>query len=112
MSGKSCVLNILASMHSTRRYPSFHRSITALPALAVLLFAFIFVVCSCDSESVVTTDSEVWVGTWSTAPQLVAPGNMPPNPGLSNNTLRQIVCVSLGGTVCVCDSLMNSVRVL
>ena len=38
-----------------------------------------------------------WVGTWSTAPQLVEPRNMPPDPGLTNNTLRQVVCVSLGG---------------
>lgn len=37
------------------------------------------------------------VGTWSTAPQLVEPHNLPPEPGLSNNTLRQVVCVSLGG---------------
>ena len=41
--------------------------------------------------------SKAWVGTWSTAPQLVEPNNMPPQPGLSNNTLRQIVRVSLGG---------------
>jgi lysophospholipase L1-like esterase len=39
----------------------------------------------------------VWVGTWSTAPQLVEPYNMPPEPGLSNNTLRQTVRVSIGG---------------
>jgi lysophospholipase L1-like esterase len=38
-----------------------------------------------------------WVGTWSTAPQLVEPGNMPPSPGLSNNSLRQVVRVSIGG---------------
>ncbi|MDT0643567.1 SGNH/GDSL hydrolase family protein [Zunongwangia sp. F363] len=38
-----------------------------------------------------------WVGTWTTAPQLVEPRNMPPEPGLSNNTLRQIVRVSIGG---------------
>lgn len=38
-----------------------------------------------------------WVGTWSTAPQLVEPNNMPPAPGLTNNTLRQVVCVSIGG---------------
>jgi len=41
--------------------------------------------------------SEKWVGTWSTAPQLVEPRNNPPAPGLSNNTLRQIVHVSIGG---------------
>ncbi len=38
-----------------------------------------------------------WVGTWATSPQLVEPNNMPPSPGLSNNTLRQIVRVSIGG---------------
>lgn len=38
-----------------------------------------------------------WVGTWSTAPQLVEPHNMPPAPGLTDNTLRQIVRVSIGG---------------
>lgn len=41
--------------------------------------------------------SEKWVGTWSTAPQLVEMQNNPPSPGLSNNTLRQIVHVSIGG---------------
>ncbi len=40
---------------------------------------------------------KVWVGTWTTAPQLVEPRNMPPDPGLSNNTLRQKVRVSIGG---------------
>jgi len=39
-----------------------------------------------------------WVGTWSTAPQLTEAANMPPSPGLSNNTLRQVVCVSSGGS--------------
>ena len=38
-----------------------------------------------------------WVGTWSTAPQLVETQNNPPPPGLSNNTIRQIMKVSLGG---------------
>lgn len=38
-----------------------------------------------------------WVGAWSTAPQLVETANMPPSPGLTNNSLRQIVRVSLGG---------------
>lgn len=37
-----------------------------------------------------------WVGTWNTSPQLVEPNNNPPNPGLSNNTIRQIVHVSIG----------------
>uniref|UniRef100_UPI001FCE2EF2 SGNH hydrolase n=1 Tax=Prolixibacter bellariivorans TaxID=314319 RepID=UPI001FCE2EF2 len=44
-----------------------------------------------------TTASKSWVGTWATAPQLVEPRNMPPAPGLTNSTLRQVVCVSIGG---------------
>jgi len=44
-----------------------------------------------------TTASKSWVGTWATAPQLVEPRNMPPAPGLANNTLRQVICVSIGG---------------
>ena len=38
-----------------------------------------------------------WVGTWGTAPQLVENHNNPPSPGLANNSLRQIVQVSIGG---------------
>ncbi len=38
-----------------------------------------------------------WVGTWGTARQLVEPNNMPPAPGLTNNTLRQVVAVTIGG---------------
>lgn len=39
-----------------------------------------------------------WIGTWGASPQLVEPRNMPPKPGLSNNTLRQVVHVTLGGS--------------
>jgi hypothetical protein len=45
----------------------------------------------------VSAEPTKWVGTWSTAEQLVETGNNPPSPGLSNNTLRQIVRVSIGG---------------
>lgn len=38
-----------------------------------------------------------WVATWGAAPQLVESGNMPPAPGLTHNTLRQVVRVSIGG---------------
>ncbi len=62
-----------------------------LPIWGILIFAFIFFGCE-DADS-----GKNWVGTWSTAPQLVEPHNMPPEPGLSNNTLRQIVRVSIGG---------------
>ncbi len=52
---------------------------------------------SCAEPTGTSTLQKRWVGTWSTAPQLVEPGNNPPAPGLSNNTLRQIIRVSLGG---------------
>ena len=43
--------------------------------------------------------STTWVGTWSSAPQIVfEQNNMPPAPGLTNNTFRQIVRVSMGGS--------------
>ncbi len=38
-----------------------------------------------------------WVGTWSTGVQLVETRNNPPSPGLTGNSLRQIVRVSIGG---------------
>ncbi|OOV20417.1 SGNH/GDSL hydrolase family protein [Flavobacterium sp. LM4] len=43
------------------------------------------------------SNSENWVGTWATAQMLVEPNNMPPAPGLTDNTLRQIIRVSIGG---------------
>jgi lysophospholipase L1-like esterase len=38
-----------------------------------------------------------WVGTWASAQQLTEEANEPPEPGLTGNTLRQIVRVSIGG---------------
>lgn len=49
------------------------------------------------SATVLGKTTKKWVGTWSTAPQLVETGNMPPPPGLTNNSLRQIVRISIGG---------------
>ncbi len=70
-------------------FPSFHHSSVIVPALAGILFTLTsFSFCGPAGE---------WVGTWSTSPQLVEPRNMPPEPGLSHNTLRQVVRVSLGG---------------
>ncbi len=39
-----------------------------------------------------------WVGTWATGNQTTEQANLPPSPGLANNTLRQIVRVSIGGS--------------
>ena len=40
---------------------------------------------------------EHWVGTWGASQQLTEPRNLPPPPGLTSNTLRQVVQVSVGG---------------
>ncbi|MFV0591531.1 MAG: SGNH/GDSL hydrolase family protein [Draconibacterium sp.] len=61
-----------------------------LQCLYLILVAILLIVAGCSFN-------KNWQGTWSTAPQLVEPGNMPPEPGLSGNTLRQVVCVSVGG---------------
>ncbi len=42
-------------------------------------------------------DEGRWVGTWTASPQLTEPANMPPEPGLADSTLRQVVHASLGG---------------
>jgi len=71
--------------------------------LKVFLFLqLFFLVLGCQSnQSSVMAQSkaknENWVGTWACAQMLVEPNNMPPAPGLSENTLRQIIRVSIGG---------------
>ncbi len=65
--------------------------------LAAFLFAFIFSLSNGITKASQPGPQEKWVGTWGTAEQLVERYNMPPAPGLSYNTLRQIVHVSIGG---------------
>ncbi|MBZ4677079.1 MAG: family lipase [Anaerophaga sp.] len=74
---------------------SHHALTRSLPALIIWSVLFSFINHGCKTADAGT--SEKWVGTWSTAPQLVEPHNMPPEPGLTNNTLRQKVRVSIGG---------------
>ncbi|MBX6364869.1 MAG: SGNH/GDSL hydrolase family protein [Gemmatimonadetes bacterium] len=50
------------------------------------------------SVASVPAAGERWVATWATAPQLTEQRNMPPAPGLSGNTLRQALRVSIGGS--------------
>ncbi|MBU3821679.1 SGNH/GDSL hydrolase family protein [Flavobacteriaceae bacterium XHP0103] len=66
--------------------------------VTLLLIGLIILNCSSTkSTKAVNQVQTKWVGTWATAPQLVEPHNMPPEPGLTNNTIRQIVRVSIGG---------------
>ncbi len=64
------------------------------------LYTYSVIVASCillSTWSLFGQSAKIWAGTWSTMPQLVEPGNMPPSPGLTNNSLRQVVRVSIGG---------------
>ena len=64
-----------------------------LAGLSIVFFA-----CNRKTSPIDASDTgERWVGTWAASPQLVESANMPPRLGLTNNTLRQIVCVSIGG---------------
>ena len=53
--------------------------------------------CTTDKSSKQENANAHWVGTWGTAVQLTEPHNNPPQPGISGNTLRQKVRVSIGG---------------
>jgi lysophospholipase L1-like esterase len=42
--------------------------------------------------------AETWIGTWASGQQLTESQNNPPSPYLANNTLRQVVHATLGGS--------------
>ncbi|PAM93305.1 GDSL family lipase [Flavobacterium sp. IR1] len=73
---------------------------TKISKWMVLLGLLILVMgCKSTSEPIKAAHKEIqgWTGTWATAQMLVEPHNMAPSPGLAQNTLRQIIKVSLGG---------------
>jgi lysophospholipase L1-like esterase len=45
----------------------------------------------------VSAHADDWVGTWATAPEFTGPGDMPQHAVLTDNAIRQIVHVSIGG---------------
>lgn len=82
--------------------------------LVLLLLVFLFVAGDLFSQS------KIWVGSWSCANYAAGSGNTPPSPYLANNTLRQIVRVSIGGDslrvkftnkTCATPVTMNSVNI-
>jgi len=68
------------------RVKSFSHSFTVIISLCISLIS-----CSLYGQS------KQWVGTWSCAPYAVATVNTPPSPYIANNTLRQVIRVSIGG---------------
>ncbi len=75
---------------------SIYKFFMSLNHSLVLLTLIFFSICKAEPKDISNPTGE-WVGTWSTAPQLVEFRNLPPEPGLSHNTLRQVSRVSLGG---------------
>jgi lysophospholipase L1-like esterase len=64
----------------------------------VLLPVFLAILLSAASAGA-RSSAAVWVGTWSASQQLVEPANALPAKELRDATLRQIVRVSIGGSV-------------
>jgi lysophospholipase L1-like esterase len=59
---------------------------------------FVLLIVSLSCTAYIASAKECWIGTWVSGQQLTEPRNLPPAPGLSNNTLRQVVHVTLGGS--------------
>ncbi len=60
------------------------------------IISFVIILLLFYDSNISASSDKHWVGTWACAPYR-AESNLPPSPGLSNNTLRQIVRVSIGG---------------
>ncbi|MFD1606047.1 SGNH/GDSL hydrolase family protein [Flavobacterium artemisiae] len=63
----------------------------------IVFFILLIFIGSCKSNQTAKVKNQSWTGTWTCAQMQVEPHNMPPEPGLSGNTLRQIIKVSIGG---------------
>lgn len=68
----------------------------------IIFFTLLILIAGCKSNraSIKTAEhknTQDWTGTWATAQMLVEPNNMPPAPGLAQNTLREIIKVSIEG---------------
>lgn len=71
--------------------------VNRLISVVFVSFTLVALATAVTNTTATTDPGKGWVGTWGTSPQLVEPNNMPPAPGLNDNTLRQIVRVSIGG---------------
>ncbi len=87
----------MKTLQTTGLLHSFRPLFRTVPGFTMVLLAFCCITPYPPASNADSSSAERWVGTWSAAPQLVEPGNNPPAPGLTGNTLRQIVRVSIGG---------------
>ena len=63
---------------------------------STVVFVLLILSLSCSSNVVVAENC--WIGTWAGGQQLAESRNNPPLPYLANNTLRQVVRATLGGS--------------
>lgn len=61
------------------------------------LFSVIIISCALLGSGSIFAAPPTWVGTWATAQMLIKSSDVPSSPGLTNNSLRQVVRVSIGG---------------
>ena len=61
------------------------------------LFSAIIICCALLGSCSIFAAPPTWVGTWATAQMLIKSSDVPSSPGLTNNSLRQVVRVSIGG---------------
>lgn len=74
------------------------RSVDSLGRLLGLLaLALTLPLCQSCSKDADSDSGQRWVGTWASGQQLTEPHNLPPEPGLAGNTLRQMALVTIPG---------------
>ncbi|MFA5554870.1 MAG: SGNH/GDSL hydrolase family protein [Phycisphaerae bacterium] len=63
-----------------------------------LAIGFIFLILSVSCVQHTASAQQQWIGTWASSQQLAESHNNPPPPYLADNTLRQVVRATLGGS--------------
>src|SRR6266496_3151099 len=79
------------------RCPGVMRGLISCCLAPLLALATALTACAHHRAPADLVGSPHWLGTWTASPQLVEPRNMPPAPGLTGSTLRQVFHVSVGG---------------
>ena len=65
---------------------------------SIAVFVLFMLAIFCTSCVTLIPANKCWITTWVSAQQLAEPHNTPPSPYLANNTLRQVVYATLGGS--------------
>ena len=82
-------------------HPIINRPHYGAHANAYFLPALLIAILSMGTAGIAQSEanSQIWVGTWASSQQIPEPANALPGEGLTDITLRQIVHLSIGGTI-------------